>query len=717
MDVVESPQELTVTIHRDPRPDPALDAALAVWGWLEVALLVGVARLGFGTAGAPSVAASAEPWLVATLLTTLVVASAAGALLIRVRFRLAEHEVVRTDARTVWVERHAPLEVHTRAFDLEHIHELRITRPRSGDPARLPRRWWPESRLAFEVEGHTTRLGRGLDDEEATRVLEALAPWLTAGEGGERRVVPYGPALASAVPPELGEGGARCSRCGAERTFGGGAGEELGEHASAGIAWCDGCAAWVEVLREPSPHDAAATSSQVSVNAADEVTMLVLTPRPTLAARLRSGAAVLGFGATLVAAVSARHRRADDPGARGPPRCARDRCDERHGHRARRAHVGPSCGKPHRILLTPDGMRIERRRGPWTRAVQLAYERTTSLDAHLGEKPAVVARMGAVTVTIAAGLGGAEALRLAAALRYHAAHAAWRAGRTPGWVPRMELACRRCGEGIEPTRGPRGEAPDPVRCEHCQRLWPLAEALAPSLARVALEPELSDDLEVSTSPLHGTVVRVCNAPPWRRLGGFVPALVLGGGGWIGFRWLPTLGVTSLRTWSMIAVGSGVLLALRAIAIATVRAHELRTSHDALTLRRVRWIGSTARRIAIERIAAVVRPVRGRRAAEDEPGRAAVRLLIRRRLPIPGLGPERIRLGAHLAAHDQLWLARTLDKLIFETAYPPETPPPTATAATPAAHVARTPDGASEPAPEDRVEPAHADVDPAAEAHG
>lgn len=662
--VDDGPQELTVTLRHDPRPDGALDAALAAWAWLELALLVLAARLGFGAAGAPSVAASAGPWLVGPLFAALVVVSALGALLVRARFRRAEHEVLRTDGEVLWIERHAPLEVRTRAFEVERIHELRVTPAPRGDRSRWPRRWWPAARLAFEVEGRTTLLGHDLDDEAAERVLEALAPWLERGGDGARRVVPHGATLVNAVPPELGEGATRCGRCGAEQAT----------PADAAIAWCDGCAAWVEVLREPSPADAHAASRLLTADTLDDLPVLVLARRPTLAVRLRRAAAVVVLGAGLFAAVSAFALAA--PTIPEP--------------RVRLAVLGLGLVSatltalaalawtllrqpPHRIVLFPDGPRIEWRRGPRTHAVQLAYERTTALDVHVGKHAAVVARMGAVTVPVASGLEPAQARRLAAAVRHHLAHAAWRAGRTPGWVARMELACRRCGNAIEPERTAGGAAPDPVRCEHCERVWPLAEALAPSLARVALEPERSDQLEVSTSPIHGTVVRVATAPPWRRLAAFVPALALAGGGWAAFRWLPHLGVTSLRSWSMIAVGTGVLLAFRALAIATVRAHELRVGHDTLTLRRVRLAGSTERRIPIERVAAVVRPVRGRRAAEDEPRRAAVRLAVRRLLPIPGLGPERIRLGAHLPAHEQLWLAHTLDRLIFETAYPPAEP--------------------------------------------
>lgn len=697
--VDEEPHELTVTIRHDPRPDARLDVAVAVWAWLEIAALVLTARLAFGAPGAPSVAASASPWLIVPLLAALVVVSAAGAGVIRARLRRAEDEIVRTDGHTLWIERHSPLEVRTRAFEVDRIHELRVASVRRHARARWRQRWWPEARLAFEIEGVTTRLGRGLETEEAVEVLEALAPWLEPGEGGARRVVPHGAALASAVPPELGEGATRCGRCGAEHSVRG----------DAEIAWCDGCAAWIEVLREPAERDAAACSRLVTAGLEDDTQVLTLTPGRGLAVRLRAGAARVVVIAGLFAAVSGF--------ALAAPTIPEPRV--RLGVLA----LGIACAvltalaaltwalarqPPHRIVLLADGPRIEWRRGPRTSAAQLAYERTTSIDARTGSRSSVVARMGALSVPLATALALDEARRLASVIRYHAAHAAWRAGRTPGWVARMEIACRRCGNAMAPPREPGGEAPDPVRCEHCERLWPLSEALTPSLARIDLDPELSDHLEVSASPAHGTVVRVRTAPPWRRLGGLVPALALTAGGWAAFRFLPWLGVTSLRTWSMIAVGAGVLLTLRAFATATVRAHELRVSRDALTIRRVRLAGSTERHIPIERVAAVARPVRGRRAAEDEPRRAAVRLLVRRLIPVPGLGPERIRLGAHLPAHDQLWLARALDKLIFETAYPPATPD----------HGSPTPPAASQDADADGLEPLSAErPGETASAHG
>ena len=122
-----------------------------------------------------------------------------------------------------------------------------------------------------------------------------------------------------------------------------------------------------------------------------------------------------------------------------------------------------------------------------------------------------------------------------------------------------------------------------------------------------------DDLAITTSPVHGAIVTVRAEPLGRRLRRLVPGLVCVAGAYGLHRATAVTHIGQLRVLAWTSAALGVVWLARAVAAASTRAIEIRVNHDTLTLRRVRALGSTARRVPIERVEAVERRRRAPRA--------------------------------------------------------------------------------------------------------
>ncbi len=484
------------------------------------------------------------------------------------------------------------------------------------------------------------------------------------------------------MAPELGSAAVRCARCGAERF----AESERVPNGEPAIAWCDGCGAWVELAWD----DAGRTQHGVRTSDDEDGNPQIELPASTnLATAWLRGIDRLAFPASalalfgVVAIVTG-----DAPG--------------RTLTLARVLTVGGAVAllastmvvlargivwltlplPPRRILLRRSDMAVEWRRGPFVRLARFGYERTTDIAAlppRTG-KPArqaassdrwrVRMRSGPRVVTIAERLDAGSAQRLAASIRAAAAHAAWRRGRIPGWVPRHALVCPECRSSLDERPGPAGRIVEATVCAVCEREWPVMASLAPSLGRLDVEPPTGDALTVTTSSTPGAIVTIRARSLPRRLLGLAPPLALGAAALAALRVVTTTAHPTLWTLAVAGAGASVLWLGKVVAAVSTRAIEIRVDHDTLTLRRVRLLGSTARRIPIERVLAVARRRAAPRADDTRERTAAVWLRWRPGLGLRFLGRGRIRLAAHLSAPEQRWLATTLDSIVFETAFAP-----------------------------------------------
>ncbi|MFN7952818.1 MAG: hypothetical protein U0610_13930 [bacterium] len=721
LDVDEHADEITISIRGDATPDRALDLAFAVAVWLEVAGWVALARAGADALGRAAPLREG-PWIAVAI--ALLALGALAVVLGHARAARSEREVLRSDSRTLWREVHGRLASRTESYPVESIRALGVMDPPGGRWAAALARWWPVPRLSFQLGARPVRFGRGLDDDAASEVLERLAPWIERADGAHGRTRPHGPNLAPTTAPELGAGAVRCARCGAEHVIA----ADPASLPEPAIAWCDGCAAWVELARERELDGPQPTGARLAATAHGAESVLDLPASASLATRLAARMRRLAFPVVCLAVLGAV---AMASGA------TLGRAVTMAGRVALLAAVLAALARlvlwvalplpPHRIRLRRDGLRIEWRHGPLVRSAALGYERTTSIAAIAPRRrgrtvpPAdrwrVCIRSGPRVVAIASWLTAEGAARLAQAIRDAAAHAAWRWGRMPGWVPRHELACPACRAPLDERPGPPGEPVEAVVCERCERTWSVAEALSASLGRMEIDSPPGDDLAITTSPVHGAIVTVRAEPLGRRLRRLVPGLVCVAGAYGLHRATAVTHIGQLRVLAWTSAALGVVWLARAVAAASTRAIEIRVNHDTLTLRRVRALGSTARRVPIERVEAVERRRRAPRADDPAERPAAVRLRLRRAFALPLLAHARVRLGAHLDAAEQRWLATVLDRIVFETAFPePRTP----TAGVPADAEARI--AAEEPAPLDSAADGPAESEPAestgaVDAHG
>ncbi len=682
LEVDEGPDEISVSVRRSAAPDRTLDVALAGCAWLTLAAGVALARALSAADGHRWL--DAGPTEVETTATCIALAilAALTAGLAWTRFVRHEGEVIRTDGRTLWHEVRGRAAGRTATYAVESIRGLGILDGPEGRWAARRARWWPAPRLAFELGARRIELARGLDDASAGELLERLAPWIERGDDTEGRTQPHGASLAPTVAPELGSAAVRCARCGAERFV------ELERvpHGEPAIGWCDGCGAWVELARDDCAH---AASGLRTTDDADGVPRLELPASTNLAtASLRvidrlsfPAAALVLLG--VVAIVTG-----DAPGRT----LTLGRALTIGGALALSAAVTVALARaivwltlplpPHRIVLRPSGMSVEWRRGPLLKSARFGYERTTEIaalpprvtkparQAATADRWRVRMRSGPRVVTIAERLDAGSAQRLAASIRAAAAHAAWRRGRIPGWVPRHELVCPECRGILDERPGPIGRLVEATVCAACEREWPVTASLAPSLGRMDVEPPPGDALTVTATSTLGAIVTI-RARSWpRRLLGLVPPLVLGAAALAALRVVTTASHPTLWTLAVAGASASVLWLGKVVAAVSTRAIEIRVDHHALTLRRVRLLGSTARRIPIERVLAVERRRAAPRAEDTRERTAAVCLRWRRGLGVRFFGSGRMRLATHLSAPEQVWLVTTLDRIVFETAFAP-----------------------------------------------